>query len=164
MADFEGELVQLLREFTSKVAVIVRQHALRSANAALSASVRDLNGGGRRQGGVAPAKKQIARKMSATTGEPFDKDAAGPQVVSFLLANPGLRMDELGRRLQLPTSSLKPLVKKLIASRMLRAVGNTRGRRYFPSRQATSATDTRPLEGPGTAKATHRRGPRREKK
>jgi hypothetical protein len=161
MVDFEGELVRLLRDFTAKVAVIVRQHALQSARAALGASAEESTAGdgGRHRGRSTVPKNPRARKREATTAkEPFDTEAAGPQVVSFLLANPGLRMDELAMRLHLPTSGLKPLVKKLVASRMLRAEGNTRGRRYFPSRRATSASETRTAKKPRAANATRRRG------
>jgi hypothetical protein len=141
MADFEQELARLLRDFTTRISATVRQHALTSASAALLAArpvARGRRPSAASEAAAEPERRSAERKAAK---EPFDAAAAGPQLVSFLLANPGLRVDELGFRLQLPTSDLKPLVKKLVANRMLRAEGNTRGRRYFPTRRATSATE-----------------------
>jgi predicted transcriptional regulator len=78
-------------------------------------------------------------RPGSKSSQVFDAEAVKPQVVSYLLANPGLRMDELGKRLKLPTTKLKPLVKKLVVERMLRARGNTRARQYFAAKGATSA-------------------------
>jgi hypothetical protein len=136
MVDFENELVQLLRAFTGQVAAVVRRHALESAGAALE------------RGAEIPTVKRSARAADSNRSPPlstrlgsepkqvFDAEAVRPQVVSYLLANPGLRMDELGKRLNLPTIKLKPLVKKLVGQRILRAKGNTRARQYFAAKSA----------------------------
>jgi hypothetical protein len=139
MADFENQLVQLLRDFTGKVAAIVRQQALESAEAALT-QVGAPRTAGRRPAAAKVQQPGRTRMTRSTTKESFDAEAAKTQVVSYLLANPGLRMDELAERLKLPTSGLKPLVKKLVVGRMLRAEGKTRGRRYSAAKGATSAT------------------------
>jgi hypothetical protein len=139
MADLENQLVQLLRDFTAKLAVVVRQHALESADAAL-ARVGSSPLSGRPSAAAKVQQPRRSRLIRSTAKEAFDAEAATTQVVSYLLANPGLRMDELAERLQLPTSGLKPLVKKLVVERVLHAEGNTRGRRYSAAKGTASAT------------------------
>jgi DNA-binding MarR family transcriptional regulator len=147
MSDLENQLVQLLRDFTAKVAVAVRQNALESAETALG-RVGATRVNGRRPAAAKVQQPRRARATRSTAREPFDAEAAKTQVVSYLLANPGLRMDELAERLKLPTSGLKPLVKKLVDQRMLSAQGNTRGRRYSAAKRATSATARKPEAKP----------------
>jgi hypothetical protein len=140
MVDFENELVQLLRAFTGQVAAVVRRHALESAGAALerTAEIPTVKGRSRpADAGRSPRPRPT--RPGSKSNQVFDAEAVKPQVVSYLLANPGLRMDELGKQLNLPTTKLKPLVKKLVGERMLRAKGNTRARQYFAAKSATSA-------------------------
>jgi hypothetical protein len=138
MVDFENELVQLLRAFTGQVAAVVRRHALESAGAALERAVVIPTTAGRNRAADSGRSPRPMRPGSKSN-QVFDAEAVKPQVVSYLLANPGLRMDELGKRLNLPTTKLKPLVKKLVGQRMLRAKGNTRARQYFAAKGATSS-------------------------
>jgi hypothetical protein len=65
------------------------------------------------------------------TTQPLDTEAVGDQVVSYLTSNPGLRTEELGAALQVPTDGLKPLIKKLVTGGRLRSEGQARGTRYF---------------------------------
>jgi hypothetical protein len=128
--DVEQALVQLLREFTSKVAAVVRQNALDSAGAALGAvatgTSRAAPPATRR---TAPAAKTARRAPSAK--QPFDAEAVADQVVSYLKSTPGLRTEQLGAALQVPTDGLKPLIKKLVTAGRLRSEGQARGTRYF---------------------------------
>jgi hypothetical protein len=137
MVDFENELVQLLRAFAGKVADVVRRHAIESAGAALerTAEIRTVKG---RNRAADSGQRPRPTRPASRSNQVFDAEAVKPQVVSYLLANPGLRMDELGKRLNLPTAMLKPVVKKLVGERMLRAKGKTRARQYFAAKSATS--------------------------
>jgi hypothetical protein len=132
MADFEQALLQLLRDFTAKVAVTVRQSAMESASAALGAAPNGSSVAARAGRRPGPRSPKAAGRVSATT-QPLDADAVGDQVVSYLKAKPGLRTEELSAALQVATDGLKPLIKKLVTGGRLRSEGQARGTRYFPA-------------------------------
>jgi hypothetical protein len=130
MNDVENELVQILREFTAKVADAVKRHALVSAGAALGKASNGQVGAARAARRPGSAAATVARSEPATK-QLLDAEAVGDQVVSYLKATPGLRTEELAAALQVPTDGLKPLIKKLVAGGRLRREGQARGTRYF---------------------------------
>jgi hypothetical protein len=130
--DVEQALVQLLREFTSKVAAVVRKNALDSAGAALGAVANGASRAGRPAARRSAPAAKVARRPAAAK-QPLDAEAVGDQVVSYLMSKPGLRTEELGAALKVPTDGLKPLIKKLVTGGRLRSEGVARGTRYFPA-------------------------------
>jgi hypothetical protein len=141
MAELENLLVELLRDFNEKVSAVVRRHALESAELALG---RIGPAGATPSPLAASSRRGSARPVSR--GKSFSPEAVKTKVVSYLIAHPGLRVDQLAERLKLSTSDLKPLVKKLVEARMLRAEGKTRGRRYSAANGATSHRRGHPSE------------------
>jgi hypothetical protein len=153
--DVEQALVQLLREFTSKVAAVVRQNALDSAGAALGAVANGASRAARpATRRSAPAAKAARRAPSAK--QPFDAEAVADQVVSYLKSTPGLRTEELGAALKVSTDGLKPLIKKLVTGGRLRSEGQARGTRYFASGGGSSKA--RPARRKAKAKPGRKRG------
>jgi hypothetical protein len=142
--DVEQQLLQLLHEFTSKVAAVVRQNALDSAGAALGAVANGASRAARRPAArrSAPAAKTARRAPSAK--QPFDAQAVADQVVSYLKSTPGLRTEELGAALRVPTDGLKPLIKKLVTTGRLRSEGQARGTRYFAGAARAAKANRKP--------------------
>jgi hypothetical protein len=164
--DVEQALVQLLREFTSKVAAVVRQNALDSAGAALGAVA---NGSGRPalQAARRSAPPAKAARRPAAAKQPLDAEAVGDQVVSYLMSKPGLRTEELGAALKVPTDGLKPLIKKLVTGGRLRSEGVARGTRYFAAAARSSNAGARRRKakaGPARRGAAAKPGRKRAKK
>ena len=58
-------------------------------------------------------------------------ETVGAKVVAFVKANPGLRLEEIGRGLGADTAGLKLPVKELMGSGRLRTEGQKRGTKYF---------------------------------
>jgi hypothetical protein len=139
MHDLQQQIARLIEEFTGKVGAVAQQTVMQTVRIAL--------------GGDAPtrARQPVAR---AATPSPArrgaaggDAAAAGARLVSHLLSSPGQRMNDMATRFQLPVASVQTLIKKLVASGMVRFEGNTRARKYFAANGATSSTGKRGKRG-----------------
>jgi hypothetical protein len=150
MADVQQQLARLLADFTGKVTALASKAAVESARAALDGGRREAatRATGRRAAATTTASRPAVRKPGV-----LDNDPRGEQLVSYLLGRPGQRMDQLAGVFRRPTAKMAIVVKKLVAQRLVRFEGNTRGRRYYAAGGATSST------GRKTAKA-RRRGAR----
>jgi hypothetical protein len=57
--------------------------------------------------------------------------AVGEKVMAYIRANPGQRLEELGRGLRTDTAGLKRPIQVLVAGGKLRTEGQKRGTKYF---------------------------------
>ena len=84
-----------------------------------------------------PAKRGPGRpKGSKSTGRRVRRSSAdveevAEQVLGYVRAYPGQRLEEIGRGLGTDTAGLKLPVKELVASGRLRTEGQKRGTKYF---------------------------------
>jgi hypothetical protein len=132
MADIHVELARLLEDFTGKVAALAQRSVVETARAAFQTSATSSARNGRTVAAPAPSREPAA---------------AGARLVSHLLASPGQRMDELVATFGTPAPALRSSIQQLVAQGLVRFEGNTRGRRYYATNGATSATSSKARKG-----------------
>jgi hypothetical protein len=117
------EIEARIREFVDDLSVLVRREAIEAARRALE--------------GGAPVRARSNGRRSAKRGRPPGRGAAkGPPpgadaIVAYLKSSPGKRTEEIGRALKRPTDPMKPVLRKLVATGVLRTTGQRRGTKYF---------------------------------
>lgn len=79
---------------------------------------------GRKSAVGAPARR--GRKPDPQT------ERAAEMLVGYIKANPGQRLEEIGRGLRTPTAKLKRGLVRLVNFKLVRTEGKRRGTRYFP--------------------------------
>jgi hypothetical protein len=78
--------------------------------------------------GAATKKPAAARKGAAKASGPLPADE---KIVAHLKQHPGTRLEPLATALGVPSPRLKARVAELVASKVLRKQGKTRGTTYF---------------------------------
>jgi hypothetical protein len=149
----DSEIRALIDQFTSKFRELLGLAALGSVQMALEAGVGTpvapaRRGPGRPRGsgkaktakrgpGRPPAAKSAPgrrpRRSSADVGE------VAEQVLGYVRAHPGSRLEEIGRGLGTDTAGLKLPVKELMGSGRLRTEGQKRGTKYFAEGKTAGA-------------------------
>jgi hypothetical protein len=150
----DSEIRALIDQFTGKFRELLGLAALGSVQMALQegmgtplAPVR--RGPGRPRGGgkakTAPTAKRGSGRPPAAkspTGRirrsSADVEEVAEQVLGYVRAHPGSRLEEIGRGLGTDTAGLKLPVKELMGSGRLRTEGKRRGTKYFVGGQSRS--------------------------
>jgi hypothetical protein len=131
--------------FLEELSQLVKQSTLHSVMAALGHSqagpARRAPGRPRKMVGHAPvataatragllakagAKGKRGRRPSA------DIEKAGSTILALIRSKPGLRLEEIGKQLRVPTKGLKLPIAKLLKAKAVSTKGQKRGTRYFP--------------------------------
>ena len=85
--------------------------------------------------GGSPAKRGPGRPKATKSGgvrrSSADVEEVAEQVLAYVRANPGQRLEEIGRGLGTDTAGLKLPVKELLGSGRVRTEGQKRGTKYF---------------------------------
>jgi hypothetical protein len=152
----DSEIRALIDQFTSKFRELLGLAALGSVQMALAAGVGTpvRRGPGRPRGsgkakGEATAKRGPGRPpKSAPAGRvrrsSADVEEVAEQVLGYVRANPGQRLEEIGRGLGTDTAGLKLPVKELMGSGRLRTEGQKRGTKYFADGKGGGGATKRP--------------------
>jgi len=135
MRDFQKELDRTVEKIVVEVFRIARARAV----AMLEAEV----GRRRAREAVADAVRQLHRvqKRHRPAGRPWGSTAMkrtpdqlhalADKFVACVKANPGLRIEQINRRLMTSTREIRKPVSSLIAAGLIRTHGEKRSRRYF---------------------------------
>jgi hypothetical protein len=168
----DSEIRDLIDQFTSKFRELLGLAALGSVQMALEAGVGTPvqrgpgrpRGSGKAKSGM-PAKRGPGRPATAKspTGRRIRRSSAdveevAEQVLGYVRAHPGERLEEIGRGLGTDTAGLKLPVKELLGSGRLRTEGQKRGTKYFADGKRGGATKSTQ----GAGKKTKRKGARRK--
>jgi hypothetical protein len=118
----DQEIRSKIDSFLQDISQLVKLSALESVQQALGGSSR------------AP-RPRAPRGRPAKTGRrgrtPSPEIAAmGEKLLAHIQANPGQRLEEIGRAMGTETSVLKRPIAKLVATRQLKTEGQRRGMRY----------------------------------
>jgi hypothetical protein len=131
MTNENSKLRSLVDQFVSDLSSVVREAALDTLRAAIGAPSAPPKRGpgrppkaGRKLG--RPAGRRKAGRRSAD-----EVASIGQTVLSHVRANPGQRLEEIGRALGLPTKELKRPIANLMDAGALRTEGQKRGTKYF---------------------------------
>ena len=149
-----NQIQQLVDEFVSQLSVLVHQSALDVVREALG----DSSAPARRRGPGRPAKAKAAapRRKTAKRGRRSagEVEALGGVVLAHVRANPGHRLEEMGRAMSMPTKELKRPIAKLLEAGSLRTEGQRRGTKYFTGgRKAAAGAKKKPGRKRATRKA-----------
>jgi hypothetical protein len=132
--NFEQMIAQRVQAFVSDITELARQQALETLSAALAAGAGRGRAGVRGRNGAGPARAvRRGRDRSGNRRSPEEIDRASQALLSEIQANPGLRVEQIGRTLGAATKDLTLPLKKLLSQRMVRSEGQRRATRYFPA-------------------------------
>jgi len=144
----DSEIRALIDQFTSKFRELLGKATLGSVQMALEAGVGTpvapvRRGPGRPKGsgkakrgrpaGSGQASPETARPGSGrrVRRSAADVEEVAEQVLGYVRAHPGSRLEEIGRGLGTDTAGLKGPVKELLATGRVRTEGQKRGTKYF---------------------------------
>jgi len=142
MPNFEQMIAQRVQAFVSEITELARQQALETLSVALAAGAGGGRGrpAARSRNGAGPAARMPAARRAAGSRDrqgnrrsPEEIDRASQALLSEIQANPGLRVEQIGRTLGAATKDLTLPLKKLLSQRMVRSEGQRRATRYFPA-------------------------------
>jgi len=124
-------------QFVSNLTTLVRQAALEAVKEALGATSPSVATPARR--GPGRPRKNAAAPTASTASKPgrrakrtsADVEAVANQVLAYVQANPGSRLEEIGRGMGVETAGLKRPIQGLLSAGALRTEGQKRGTKYF---------------------------------
>jgi hypothetical protein len=153
----ENKLRSLVDQFVADLSARVHEEALETVRAALGQpAAKGKRGPGRpRKAGRAKVGRKPGRAKAGRRSA--DEVASmGDTVLSHVKANPGQRLEEIGRELGVATKELKRPIANLMGGGSLRTEGQKRGTKYFAGKGKGKGKGAR-------RKAGKRRGGRRRK-
>jgi len=122
--NLEREVYIIVRQFVARVQELAQRAALLQVEAALN--VAAARHGSR--GITTHTRTRPARLANRSQG---DLEALSLRLVALIEQNPGLRVEEINRRLQTETRELVRPIRELVSTGTLRFEGRNRARRYF---------------------------------
>jgi hypothetical protein len=81
---------------------------------------------------AAPKKKAAAKRAPGEKRPAMELAKLVEKLADYIKANPGQRMEAIGKALGTPTKDLNLPVKKLLAAKKIRVEGQKRATEYFP--------------------------------
>jgi hypothetical protein len=170
----DSEIRALIDQFTSKFRELLGLAALGSVQMALQEGVGTPvrrgpgrpRGSGKAASGV-PARRGPGRPSTAKSAagrrvrrSSEDVEEIAEQVLGYVRAHPGSRLEEIGRGLGTDTAGLKLPVKELLMTGRLRTEGQKRGTKYFVG--GGGGGKKAGGRGKATARRNARKAPRRK--
>lgn len=126
-------------QFLVSISALVRQAAVEAVREALGAgdgmvAAPARRGPGRPRKVAAAAASAPKARAEGKRGRrsSADVEQVAAQVRDYVSANPGQRLEEIGRGLGADTAGLKRPIQGLLAAGELRTEGQKRGTKYFP--------------------------------
>jgi hypothetical protein len=142
MSDLSQEISGLVDEFVSKVTGLARQAAIEALNGALGATsggAGAARAASKARGASQPSSPAALVRRGGATSKPGAKRPPEEmarikdQVLAYVNANPGNRVEHIKVALGYPTKDLSLPIKKLIAEGAIRAEGEKRATTYLPA-------------------------------
>ena len=137
MSDFENKMNDVVEGFVAQITELARRAAINTLQSAFSGRGGGANGS---HGSAMPVavKRSLGRPRGG--GRPkrsaADLESLSSNVVEFVRANPGLRMEEINKQLGTTTKDLALPVRRLVADGVISTKGQRRSTKYFPGRKA----------------------------
>jgi hypothetical protein len=131
----DPQLRKLVDQFVADLTERVHEEALETVRGALGRAPAPKRSGSKkkarkaRKAGPGRPRKAAARQGGRRSAE--DVAAVGGTVLAHVRANPGQRLEEIGRDLGVATKELKRPISNLMEAKALRTEGQKRGTRYF---------------------------------
>jgi hypothetical protein len=124
----DTEIRSKIESFLGEITALVRKDALDSVREALGNGTTPVRRGPGRPRGSMKSVASVGANGRRTSA---DVDATAQRLVTFVGANPGLRLEQIAAGLGVTTNELKLPVIKLLSSKVLKKTGERRGTKYF---------------------------------
>jgi hypothetical protein len=125
MANYQTEVQKLVDGFVTQLAELWRRQAIDS--------LTGMDGGGGRRGRAAAAGGisigRVRGRGAKRTSNELDELAVA--FVKFVAANPGLRIEQINKKLGTSTKDLALPIRKLLADGEIKTKGKKRSTTYF---------------------------------
>jgi hypothetical protein len=121
MSDVTTNIKNLVDKFAADVAAIAQQAARDALGSAFGESAP--------KNGRAPSRSIGLRKGAKR--DPKDLAATAEKFATFVTRHPGLRIEQINREIGLSTAELALPIRKLIADKRIRTIGEKRSTTYF---------------------------------
>ena len=131
MPDIQKQISARVDSFVAELSHLVRQAALEAVNQTLGGN-GSTPGRGRRQ--VARVPRVAARGRGGKRSPKALASLTG-KLGSAIAARPGLRIEEIGKRMGARTKDLALPIRKLLASGAIRRTGQKRATKYFSAKK-----------------------------
>ena len=128
MSDFQTEMNRVVAGFVSQITELARRAAIDTLESALGRSGRG-RGGGLSLAGLGRVRGRGAKRTSD------ELDKLQGQFLEFVRDNPGLRIEQINKKLGTTTKDLALPIRKLIAEGQLSAKGKKRSTTYFAKKK-----------------------------
>jgi hypothetical protein len=137
MSDFQNEMNRTVQGFVAQISELARRAALDTLESAFTGRAGRAGDARAIAGwaGVAPVGRP--RRGPGGKRTAADLDALSEKFVSFVKANPGLRIEQINKELGTTTKDMALPIRKLVSERLIISKGNKRSTTYFPGKKAT---------------------------
>lgn len=131
MSDFQTEMNRVVAGFVAQITELARRAAIDTLESALGSqrSGRGSRGGGGSLAGLGRVRGRGAKRTSD------ELDKLQSQFLEFVRDNPGLRIEQINKKLGTTTKDLALPIRKLIAEGQLSAKGKKRSTTYFSKKK-----------------------------
>lgn len=138
MSDFQNDMNRTVQAFVAQITELARRAAVDTLESAFSGRVGRAGGSRATMAAATDGAPSVGRRRGGRgakrTAE--DLEALSEQFMTFVKANPGLRIEQINKELGTSTKDLALPIRKLIADRMISAKGQKRSTAYFPGKKA----------------------------
>lgn len=136
MSDFQHDMNKAVEGFVAQVTELARRAALDTLESSFGARVA---GGGGRRAAAGPVTSSASvgrpRGRSGAKRSAEDIEALSTKFATFVKAHPGLRIEQINKKLGTTTKDMALPIRKLIAEGMISAKGAKRSTQYFPGKK-----------------------------
>ncbi len=122
MSDFQTEMNRVVQGFVAQITELARRAAIDSLETALKRGTR---------GGAMPLGRGRGKGVKRSSDE---LDQLSDKFAAFVKDNPGLRIEQINKKLGTNTRDLALPIRKLLADGVVKTKGQKRSTTYFPGR------------------------------
>ena len=122
MSDLQTEMNRVVQGFVAQITELARRAAIDHLESA-------LKGGGKRGAGGLSFGRGRGKGIKRSSDELED---LSDRFVDYVVANPGLRIEQINKQLGTTTKDLALPIRKLISEGALKTKGEKRSTAYFP--------------------------------
>lgn len=129
MSNSDAEIREAVEYFVEQLKGLIQRAALESVQAALAGGGSGPVRQGSELGRAASAVRSKRQKRAKRTAE--ELDSLIKRLRTYVVKNPGQRIEQIGRSLDVPTKELVLPVKKLMSDKQISTKGERRATVYF---------------------------------
>jgi hypothetical protein len=135
MADFQIEIRRAVQDFIAQISELAHRAAVDTLASAFASRTNGRRG---KRGDAAGTLVSLGRPRGARGAKrtTTDLEALSTKLMTFVKANPGLRVEEINKQLGTTTKDLALPIRKLLGNGMISSKGRRRATQYFPGRKA----------------------------